>query len=84
MPRYFFHVQDGEEFIDLQGTELADMEAARLEAVRFAAALLRDKADTFWQSSEWRLRVANEVNLTLFDLTFFGTMAPAGRNEAPA
>lgn len=83
MPRFFFHVEDGEVFTDLQGTELRDLNAAREEAVRFAAALLRDQADKFWDTSEWRIRVTNEADLTLFDLTFFGTQAPAVREQVP-
>ena len=34
MARYFFHVQDGRDYHDLQGTELPDLKAARNEAVR--------------------------------------------------
>lgn len=70
MPRYFFHVQDGRDYPDLQGTELLDLKAARNEAVRFAAALLRDHADTFWASGEWKLRVTDDSDLTLFELLF--------------
>jgi len=83
MPRFFFHVEDGEPFVDLQGTELPDMKAARHEAVRFASELLCDQADRFWDTMEWRIRVTNEADLTLFDLTFFGTQAPAARNDRP-
>jgi hypothetical protein len=84
MPRFFFHVEDGESYTDLQGTELPDIEAARHEAVRFAAALLHDQAERFWDSTEWRVRVTNDVDLTLFELTFFGTQAPATRNIRPS
>lgn len=83
MPRFFFHVDDGEPFVDRQGTELPDMAAAREEAVRFAAALLRDQAERFWDMTEWRVRVTDDADLTLFDLTFFGTQAPAARNDRP-
>lgn len=77
MPRYFFHVCDGEDYVDLQGTELADLDGARREAVRFAGSLLADKPETFWQSTEWRMRVADEQDLTLFELTFFATDSPS-------
>jgi hypothetical protein len=33
VPRYFFHITDGEEIIDHEGTELADIDSARAEAV---------------------------------------------------
>ena len=84
MSRYYFHVRDGESFIDLQGTELPDLAAARREAVRFASSLLADKPDKFWDSSEWTLRVADQTDLTLFELTFFATESPAiPRVDAP-
>lgn len=73
MPRFFFHVRDGEVFEDLQGTELPTMVAAKNEAVRFAGQLLQDKPETFWQGHEWTVNVTDDANLTLFRLTFFAT-----------
>lgn len=78
MPRYFFHVKDGEDFPDLQGTVLDNLAAARAEAVRFAGALLSESHDKFWASGEWNLRVTTEEQLTLFQLTFFVTNGAAG------
>jgi hypothetical protein len=77
MARYFFHVTDGRDYPDLQGTELPDLGAAKREAVRFAATLLAEHADKFWDTGEWHLRVADEHNLTLFQMTFFATEAPS-------
>jgi len=75
MPRYFFHVHDGETYPDMQGTEFPNLLAARMEAVRFIAALLAEKPERFWQSTEWTLRVAEETDSTLFTLTFFASDA---------
>ena len=47
MLRYFFNVQDGEAYPDLQGTELTDLNSARKEAIRFAGALMADSPDRF-------------------------------------
>ena len=80
MPRYFFHVQDGSDFPDLQGTVLDDLPAARVEAVRFAGSLLSG-TETFWQSSEWTLRVTDDQDLTLFDLRFFASDSAAGTRK---
>lgn len=77
MPRYFFHIRDGREYIDLQGTVLANLQEARIEAVRFAAQLLRDRPAEFWNEMEWHMRVATEDDLSLFQLTFFATDSPA-------
>ena len=79
MPRFFFHVCDGEEYIDLQGTKLPNLESARMEAVRFAGELLAEKPKKFWSSGEWTLRVADEDDLTLFTLRFEATMPSADR-----
>lgn len=76
MPRYFFHVQDGQDFPDLEGTELPDLAAARAQAVQFAGSLLADQPETFWASGEWHLQVTDEAGLSLFQLTFFATEAP--------
>ncbi|WP_085810968.1 DUF6894 family protein [Sphingomonas sp. TZW2008] len=73
MARFFFHVRDSETYIDVQGTVLPDLRTARREAVRFAGALLTDNPDTFWQGAEWTMRVTDEADLTLFELTFFAT-----------
>lgn len=73
MPRYFFHVLDGCDYRDLQGTELADLNVARREAVRFAGALLTDEPDNFWGTDTWRMRVTDDYGFTLFELTFSAT-----------
>jgi len=38
MPRYFFHVIDGREILDHEGTELSGLREARAEAIRTAGA----------------------------------------------
>lgn len=73
MPRYFFHVCDGEDYPDLHGAELPDLDAARKEAVRFSGALLTDHSTKFWASGEWMMRVTNQDGLVLFQLIFFST-----------
>lgn len=70
MPRYFFHVTDGSDISDLEGTVLENDAAARTEAVRFSGELLSDNAEHFWSGEEWKMRVTNEKDLTLFELMF--------------
>jgi hypothetical protein len=48
LPRYYFHVHDGEESPDLVGTELADDAAARSEAIVTAGSVLKDLGSDFW------------------------------------
>jgi hypothetical protein len=70
MPRYHFHVRDGQSYRDLQGTELADLGAAREEALRFTGALLADPANNFWDGAAWSMIVTDAQNATLFTLGF--------------
>jgi len=41
MPRYFFHILDGTALTDETGVELADLAAARIEAVKLVAGVLK-------------------------------------------
>ncbi len=79
MPRYFFHVKDGDDYPDLQGTELENDAAARTEAVRFSGQLLSYSPEKFWSGQEWSMRVTDDKDLTLFELMFTATCSAAMR-----
>ena len=85
MPRYFFHSEDGRLDYDQNGTELADPAAARREAVQFAGALLKDRAQAVWEGTRWRLLVTDEDKTILFTIevnTVFGaTPTPWSSSE---
>ena len=68
MPKYFFHSEDGHLEHDHSGTDLADPAAARREAVRFAGALLNDRAQALWEGTDWRLLVTDESTMILFTI----------------
>jgi hypothetical protein len=70
MSRYFFHVIDGKEIIDDEGTELAGAEEARVEAVVVSGAMLKDTGRNFWNNGEWRLWVTDEAGQTGCALRF--------------
>jgi len=70
MPRYFFHVHDGQEFPDREGTVLADREAARTESMMAAAEMLRDAALNLWTGEEWTMQVVDEKGRSVCLLTF--------------
>ena len=76
MPRYFFHVHDGKDLPDHEGTELPDLASARKEAVALAAGLLGDRPDVFWDAADWRLDVEDEAGRVLFSLRFSAVAAP--------
>jgi hypothetical protein len=72
MPRYFFHVMDGKAFIDDVGTDLPDLKAAQLEAVRTAAELLVG-SEIRWSGSPWRMSVTDDSRNILYSLEFSAT-----------
>jgi hypothetical protein len=74
MPRFYFHL-DGEH--DEHGLELADLAAAKCEALEFAARHICDAANAFWDREEWMLSVADERGLTLMQLHIVGTQSAA-------
>ena len=70
MPRYFFHVQDGRDFLDQEGSVLDDDDAARVEAVACSGELIRDRAKAFWTDGNWRMHVVDEAGATVCKLRF--------------
>ena len=70
MPRYYFHVYDGQPSPDLEGTECADMYVAQAEAVRMAGEIMRDLGAKFWDGSDWRLEVTDAEGRKLFVVRF--------------
>jgi hypothetical protein len=70
MTRYFFHIRDGVDIPDPEGTELPNPDAARTEAVVFAGAMLKDCAQGFWKNADWRLTVIDENGGTVCALRF--------------
>lgn len=57
--RYFFHVIDGRDFIDTEGTVLPIPREARAKVIRTAGAFLRDGSDRFWNGNEWQMDVTD-------------------------
>jgi hypothetical protein len=71
MPKYFFHVIDGYESLDTEGTDLPDLAAARNAAVTMSGQILRDGGgETLWAGVPWRLWVTDGSGATLFTLSF--------------
>ena len=79
MPRYFFHRTDGGFDPDTEGTELSDLDRARVEAVRFAAGTVQDHPDFVWDGKDFRIEVTNEGGLLLCTIVVLGIDAPAVR-----
>ncbi|MCR0981540.1 DUF6894 family protein [Roseomonas populi] len=79
MPRYFFHLRDGKSLPDRAGTELPDVGAAKLRAVRLAGERLKEDDGAFWKGEEWQMEVVDCTGLVLFTLDFIATESPAMR-----
>jgi hypothetical protein len=70
MPRYFFHIHDGQDFPDDDGAVLDDEVAARAQAIATAGAILKDEGEKFWGGTEWRMNVVDEGGQTVCELQF--------------
>src|SRR5215203_343861 len=80
MPRYFFHIIDGNEYPDTEGTVLANSDAARAEAIIVSGEMLKDLGGEFWGNGEWQVRVEDEAG-TRSALSPFRLTAPSTRAE---
>jgi hypothetical protein len=70
MTRYFFHVANGRDMPDPEGSEFSEMTAVREAALRTAGELLREGGDAFWQGHEWRMQVLDEDGNEALTLRF--------------
>ncbi|WP_408639606.1 DUF6894 family protein [Roseomonas populi] len=73
MPRYFFHVHDGQYLPDREGTDLPDLTGARLNAVLYTGELLSRDTEGFWNGELWHMDVTDEVGVILFTLDIVAT-----------
>lgn len=63
---FFFDISDGSRETDADGTELANLDAARAEAIKFAGGLLRDHAHIIWDGHDLRVEVLDDRRSPLF------------------
>ncbi len=73
MPRFYFDVSDGRCSPDTDGIYLTDDMAARREAVRRVAMLLRATHNAKGALRAWRMAVKDEAGAVLFNIE-----APSG------
>jgi hypothetical protein len=76
MPRFFFHIKDGETLHDDVGQELLNLEAVKKVALKVGAEVIGSMGGSkFWHGEPWRLWVTNQAGgegLTLLTLQFQG------------
>ena len=71
MPRYYFHIQDGTgRIVDDEGSEHADLDAARDEAVESARELMSQAALVGRDANHRVFHIAAENGMTLLELPF--------------
>lgn len=69
MYRYFFHIHGSRDYVDTDGVELADLEAARTEALRIIRELMIDNAmDDLWSGGECVMTVTDDAARNLFSI----------------
>jgi hypothetical protein len=75
VPLYFFDIIDGEDLPDLNGSEHANLSAARVESIRYSGELLREMPERFWNAEEWKMTVSDAQRVPLFTLKFLAEPA---------
>ena len=70
MPRFYFHIRNGHERLDKEGTELPNLQAARREALHFVGEMPISEPDDFTLSGMWSLDVADFTGATLYRIRF--------------
>jgi hypothetical protein len=75
MPRYFFHVTDGQTYPDTEGTELPGLDEARREAFRTLCELLKNKYVS--SRHDWHIDITDEADHSLLRLTISLSETPA-------
>lgn len=75
MPRFFFHVQDGQFTPDRTGVELDDIEEARNYAIGLSGKILSREKERFWDGCDWQISAVDEQGNHLFSLNFQGSSA---------
>jgi hypothetical protein len=70
VPQYFFNVLHDSSGFDIEGSELPDIYAAKVAAVRLCWEMIREIDGKFWEEPLWRLEVTNHQKRPLFTLTF--------------
>ena len=70
MPRFFFHVVNGEFMPDTEGMECADGDKVKSAAVKFAGDVLRDQGLKLWKTGRLDMFVVDSDNKTQLRLSF--------------
>ena len=82
MPMYHFATIDGGRDEDPEGSECASDAAARIEAIRYAGAVMNHEPDVLWDGRQFRVEVTDDDGLLLFTILMLAVDG-AGRRPPP-
>lgn len=68
MPRFYFHIRDGRDQFDMEGTELPDTETAHVEAIRLTGAVLEKEARRVAAGDRWTMDVTDEMGRPVYQV----------------
>lgn len=68
MARYFIDIFDGETVVDEDGEEFADLDAARMAALRTLTETLGSREKRFWSDGSLSVQVRDEAGAVVADL----------------
>ncbi|HZF41899.1 MAG TPA: hypothetical protein VEZ48_00630 [Sphingomonadaceae bacterium] len=74
--RYYFNQFGAVYDPDNEGVELASTDAARIEAVRYAAAIMKDHPTLVWHGEDFRIEVTDANRMLLFTVIVIGVDSP--------
>jgi hypothetical protein len=75
MPRYFFNTTGAEHESDLEGSEFPSLVEAKLAAITFAGAYLRDNPWLMLGRLAWNVEVRDHEAALLYTITMLGREA---------
>lgn len=79
MPRYYFDARDSCAFFDPEGSELADIAAAKREAFEIFSQLLPGKESHVLDSGPFTVTLLDENRLVLMTLEVAATLSPTNK-----
>ena len=80
MPMYFFHLRDNDDIMDTDGTELADVPAARAHADTVARELMFKTSGIDGEDwSKWTMVVHNSDGVEVHSFAMLGTNGNSGK-----
>ena len=71
MPQFFFDIagEPAEADLDLDGVELADLDDARSQAIKFAGEMLQHNSHGIWDGHDLRVEVSDANRILLLVVT---------------